>query len=364
MVEDNFYDLLKQYPDAVTDRKRLTALVKDFFPGQPMQENLIAAAFDTGIAADIEKTNHISNAFAFRYVKRLVDEYGINRMKADWVVALWCVCYGQKILKKSCDIKIPQAGNNNTPAIKEERSTGIRQYGDLFSYAKLADGYGVTGFDGENKSTIIFSNQRNGMPVLRIMKGAFSECAVREAVLSEGISVIEESAFKGCPELKQAILPQSLRIIEDAAFEGCVSLITAMLPTRLEQIGSRAFAGTPLKSVDFPQTLYHIGEGAYAGCQRLEKVVIPQSVIDISVHLFEGCSSITQVKLPAHVDSIGENAFAGCAALEKIEIPASVQNIGANAFADCHPQFTMLCYRDSAAERHARQNNLTYQIIY
>jgi len=364
MFEDRFYDLLKQYPDATGNRKLLAALIKDLFPSQPMQINLILVAFDTGIASDIQKTSHISNAFAFRYVKRLVDEYGINRMKADWAVALWCVCYGQRLLKKSCDIKIPQSGSNAVPSIKEERNTGIKQYGDLFSYAKLSDGYGVTGFNGDNKSTIIFSNQRNGLPVLRIMKGAFSECEVREAVLSEGIVVIEEGAFKGCPDLKQAILPQSLKIIEGGAFEGCSSLITAMLPMQLEQIGSRAFAGTPLKSVELPETLYHIGEGAYSDCQRLDKVALPKGIVDVSAHLFEGCVSLNQVKLPPHLETIGENAFAGCVSLEKIEIPDNVQSIGDNAFADCHSQFTMLCYRNSVAEKYARQNNLTYQIIY
>lgn len=32
------------------------------------------------------------------------------------------------------------------------------QYGDLFSYTKVDGGYGVTGFHGRNKETIIFSN--------------------------------------------------------------------------------------------------------------------------------------------------------------------------------------------------------------
>lgn len=75
MFEDGFFDLLRQYPTAVSDKKRFNGLMKDYFPGQQMQVNLLKCAYEIGIAEDILKTTQISNAFAFRFVKRLVEEY-------------------------------------------------------------------------------------------------------------------------------------------------------------------------------------------------------------------------------------------------------------------------------------------------
>ena len=34
MFEDSFIGLLRQYPEAISDRKRFIALMKDFFPEQ------------------------------------------------------------------------------------------------------------------------------------------------------------------------------------------------------------------------------------------------------------------------------------------------------------------------------------------
>ena len=99
--ELTFRDLLLQNPDAVTEKKRFTGLMRDLFPGQQMQINLICMAWDLGIVSDIQATQHINNSFAFRYVKRLVDEYGVSRLNADWAISIWCVCYGQYVLQSA-----------------------------------------------------------------------------------------------------------------------------------------------------------------------------------------------------------------------------------------------------------------------
>ena len=37
MFEDSFLDMLRQYPNAVVEKKKFFGLMKDFFPGQQMQ---------------------------------------------------------------------------------------------------------------------------------------------------------------------------------------------------------------------------------------------------------------------------------------------------------------------------------------
>ncbi len=365
MFEDEFTQMLKDYPNAAEDKRKFIGLMKDCFPGQQMQINLINTTYELGIASEIAKAALINNAFAFRFVKRLVDEYGVSRLNADWAVSVWCVCYGERVLRKPCEIQISHAKSGAAPAIQEERSPDAgKQYGELFRYTKIPGGYGVTGFIGQNKRTLIFSNRHNNQSVTKIMARAFSESEVQEAVMTDGITVIDEGAFKGCIELRQVIFPLTLKEIGDHAFAGCGNLITASLPSSLEQIGKYAFTGTPLKNIIIPQTVYWIGEGAFSHCNKISSIEIPDNIISIPNRLFQGCDLLAKVTLPETVDAIGDYAFSGCHALQSISIPESVHIIGDNAFDDVHPKFTILCQRQSDAEQYARKHDITIQIVY
>lgn len=104
IFEQDFEAMLRQYEKSIDDKKQFTALVKDMFPQEAKNVNLILIAYNMGIAQDIQKANLLNNTFVFRYVKQLMDDYGISRENANWVVLLWCLAYGNKILKIKTDI--------------------------------------------------------------------------------------------------------------------------------------------------------------------------------------------------------------------------------------------------------------------
>lgn len=363
MFEDSFVDMLHQYPDAVAEKKKFFGLMKDFFPEQQMQVNLISIAYDLGIADEIGKTEQITNAFAFRFVKRLVDEYGVSRINADWVISVWCVCFGKEILHKPCEIGISKAKAGSAPAIKDEQSSGGKQYNDMFQYKAVADGYAICGFIGNNSRTLIFPQAYAGKPVTRIIAHAFENCDVQEAVMTDGIRVIENSAFKGCKRLKQIIFPTSLREIGPAAFLGCNSLVTASLPRNLEQIGDYAFSETALWQIELPQNLLWLGEGVYRDCKKLSSINLPKHLPEIPNETFMGCSALKKIDLPTGISAIGREAFFGCAGLIDMIIPASVVTVGMNAFAGMSAKFTLICTQKSSAEQYARIHNMPFQIV-
>jgi hypothetical protein len=364
MFEQEFERLLSGYRDAIDQRARFSGLVKDFFPGQQMQINLILSAYDLGIAKDIQAAAQINNAFAYRFVKRLMEEYGISRVNADWVISIWCVCYGQHILKKPYEIKISAGKGGGAPAIKEEK-TGTISYGDLFSYERDSSGrgYAVNGFRGTNTRTIIFQNTYNHLPVIEIKAEAFSESDVEEAIMTEGIARIANRAFCGCTKLRQVIFPVSMKEFGDYAFAGCGSLSTASLPPMLEQIGAYALSGTAIKNIHFPETLYWIGEGAMAQCKLISKVEIPDNIGEIPAKMFMGCDNLTKVQLHEKLTAIGEFAFADCINLDSIYIPDSVTAIGDGAFDHVHDKFILMCSFGSYAESYARKKKLKYQLV-
>lgn len=71
-----------------------------------------------------------------------------------------------------------------------------------------------------------------------IQKGAFGGFLedIKEIIIPEGITSIEENAFKGCTNLTTVILPGSLKHIGRNAFVDCKSLKTTVLPESISAI--------------------------------------------------------------------------------------------------------------------------------
>ena len=103
--------MLRKHEESLNDKKRFTALVKDLFPDQAKNVNVLLMAYNMGIAQDIQNTSRINNTFAFRYVKQLMDDFGMSRVNADWIVSVWCVCYGNKVLGRTCEITLQKQGS-------------------------------------------------------------------------------------------------------------------------------------------------------------------------------------------------------------------------------------------------------------
>ena len=355
--------MLEKYQASLDDRKKFTALVKDLFPDQAKNVNLLLMAYNMGIAQDIQSASHINNAFAFRYVKQLMDDFGMSRVNADWIVSVWCSCYGRKVLGKVCDISVQKQGSG--PAIQGETSSSGKSYGDLFTYERSTRGNGlaVTGFRGEKNKTIIFQNRSGNTPVVEISDNSFSNSPTEEAILTEGIIYIGKNAFSGCEKLHQVVLPISVEEIEDSAFKNCSNLRSVSLPMTLKAIGSDAFKGTGLKTINIPKSVLWMGDGIVSDCQLLDSVNLSDNIVKIPDRMFENCMNLKKVELHEKLEEIGERAFYGCSSMNFLIIPDSVKKIGLDAFANMDKQFIIQCSFGSYAEEYARKYKIKYQLV-
>lgn len=363
MFQDEFTQLFCNYPSALDNKRIFSGLVKDLFPCNSLQANLIIALYEMNIHSDMAMTSVINNAFAFRFVKRLMDERGISRVHADWAVSIWCVCYGESILHKPSEIKINDMSKTGQPAITEEKTTTTK-YQDLFVYKKSSDydGYSVIGFNGENQRTIIFQNRFRNNGVVEISDSAFSKDSIQEAIFSDGYLRIGNRSFQDCTELSQVILPMSLKEIGDYAFSGCGMLSSVTLPINLQSIGKYSFASTAIKNIVFP-ALFWIDVGAFSDCKKLNNIKIPDNITKIPEKCFFGCEALTKITLSNTVDYIGSEAFMNCSGLMQITIPDEVSQIGKNAFIGTHSKFILQCSPGSYTEAYAQNNKLKYQLI-
>lgn len=135
--------------------------------------------------------------------------------------------------------------------------------------------------NGGNKISINEFNQEVSSTILKIndttVRGFSLKVSSKDAkqitelVIPDGITKIEEGAFKDLTNLKTLVLPDSIVKVDANAFQGCTSLETVQLGKKL---------------VD-------LGEGAFEGCENLSKIVLPASLTTIGKNAFNGCANLT-----------------------------------------------------------------------
>lgn len=90
-----------------------------------------------------------------------------------------------------------------------------------------------------------------------------------------------------------------------------------------------------LKEVIIPNTVTHIGKGAFVACNRIKRMVLPDSIKYIGDCAFQACDSMEEIILPDTLAHIGCVAFHQCSSLKHIVIPKKARYINASAFCNC-----------------------------
>lgn len=185
---------------------------------------------------------------------------------------------------------------------------------------------------------------------------AFADCtALSDITVDDGVRAIGDYAFSGCSSVSEIKLPNSIDHIGDGAFLGCTALSKPVIPKTLDYFGAYALENTAwmkdqkgefvtvgdgilikyrgentTKSI--PDSVRTIGSAAFAGNEKLKKVMLPSSVTSVSKSAFEGCTALEEIYLPGSVMSIGERAFANCRALSTVTLPKGLTKIDKECF--------------------------------
>ena len=114
-----------------------------------------------------------------------------------------------------------------------------------------------------------------------------------------------------------------------------------VLPTEIDgqpvsAMGDIAFNGNEkVEKVTIPDNYQHIGRLAFSGCSNLTDVVLPNGLQEICDSTFSNCEKLKNINLPDSLTCIEEGAFANCTSLESIIIPDSVAEMGNVVFVNC-----------------------------
>ncbi len=153
---------------------------------------------------------------------------------------------------------------------------------------------------------------------------AFLNCDKLENVEfndSCSLTIIEESTFEFCVNLKNVHLPKNVTEIRKNAFYGCYSLEQISLPKALEVIGDSSFDMShfcfsdtfeaKIKRIVFPSKLKYIGKYCFFGQTGLKEIQFTSNIECIDVEAFSQCYDLTNISY-SKIKEIRDRVFCDC----------------------------------------------------
>ena len=226
-------------------------------------------------------------------------------------------------------------------------------------------------------NTLVCGTENSTIPstITAIGSSAFAETGLKNCVIPEGVTSIQNVAFENCQNLESVTLPQSLKRLgsrvfansgltsvvipegitwlSDGTFTGCKNLETVRLPTTLETIEYNAFSNSGLTSIFIPKGVTSISSTSFNYCGKLSTISVSDE--NTTYDSRNNCNAIIQTAtnqilrgtsntiIPNTATSIGDNAFNDINSLTSIVIPESVTSIGQYAFRFCNSLAEVVC---------------------
>lgn len=157
--------------------------------------------------------------------------------------------------------------------------------------------------------------------------------------IADTIEKIDDFAFARS-QAETVVIPESVTHIGYGAFYHCENLADVEIPSGVKTIEPEAFARTAYlenwENGGNADDFLVVGDGillAYKG--NAARIVIPATVKKIAGNVFQNHAEITEVILSDSLTEIGEAAFSGCTSLSKVRGLEKVNNICDRAFAMC-----------------------------
>ena len=218
-----------------------------------------------------------------------------------------------------------------------------------------------------------------------IGEGAFSDTALSDVTIPNGVTSIGSVAFYGCTDITSITFPISVTQVSSSAFIYCSRLNSVTVKNPKANISQNAFLNCSSALVihswpnskaqafaieygyafdsrgeysgqcgdnvtfalDIPNgTVTFSGTGnmwnytswdasLFSEGSWIKTVVINNGVTSVADYLMYACDGLTSVKLASSVTSIGQSAFKFCTGLTGMMLPTSVSSIGNSAFEKC-----------------------------
>ena len=188
---------------------------------------------------------------------------------------------------------------------------------------------------------------------------AFHFCRSLTAIdIPEGVTEIGTQGFCSCCNATRVDIPSTVTAIGRFAFYALGTDISSATVTihnapcsiaeyafyyanaqfdlgnSVVSIGTKAFEGSAITDIVLPQSVRHIGYGAFNSCLDLRTATLPNTLDTIPAWMFLGCLSLEEFNIPDSLKYIGDSAFTECLRFYgDLLLPENLDYIGVFAFA-------------------------------
>ena len=173
--------------------------------------------------------------------------------------------------------------------------------------------------------------------------------AAKQVCVPNGVTTIDDRAFRDCKNLEKLSLPKSLcRICEDVfnanygirtleyrgtLAEWCEVEFYDCDANPIRHSGEVIIGGKKLENLDIPKGIREINNYAFMG-SGVKEIVLPEGLKRIGMDAFTD-ALITDISFPDSLEEIDRFAFDGCANLKEAVFPDGLKRIGEGAFDGC-----------------------------
>ena len=179
-----------------------------------------------------------------------------------------------------------------------------------YTYVEAENAYTLTGIGEATDTEIRIPTKYEGLPVVAIANGAFSDnTTIISVTIPDSIKSIGNTAFFNCSALVEVVIGVNVESIMATAFSSCVKLTSITVSVdnaNYQSIDGNLYSkdGTTLVQYAIGKTdelftvsdsVETIGADAFRACTALTSIVIGEGVTSIGVCAFEGVSNLTSV---------------------------------------------------------------------
>lgn len=329
--------IIEKYPHCLGTRSQLVALLRDLYPSEKRSVNVAVAVYDSGIVSRIAQLKIIDTVQLYKFIKLLVDEFGLQEQFAEEGIEIWAKAYEVSFTKDNSDQSLVTSPNNTEHDLDAyAKPVTVNGVASDYELEHRPEGVVISKFRGFDEEDTIIPNIIEGETIIGVGAGAFQNCtAIKTLVISEGIEFVGDRAFANCENLVKVIFPNTLNSIGVSSFEES-GITSISLPSGLKKLGEYAFRWCyNLVTVDMPNELTVIEKRAFCGCCSLLKLILPVYLSKIENDAFIGCSKLNYIQFPLSLREIGNSAFKSCSELSVVVLNEGLIKIGSSAFNDC-----------------------------
>lgn len=209
-------------------------------------------------------------------------------------------------------------GSDNMPIDDNDEFSVGNEYADAGTVSENVYGYFFYKFGSDGYIEIIE------------YVGKEMDVVVPEEINGRYVGSIGKNVFKDNKTITSIELPDHLYSIGDGAFEGCENLQTVN-STGIMEIGAHAFCGCKsLENISLTG-IKSVGDYAFSECSSLTELDL-NTVEKIGIGAFYNASDIYKVHFSSELTTIDNGAFAGCSSFKEIILPDNIDRIGLLAF--------------------------------